>query len=83
VLAQHRLADAQSEAGAAAGALGGEEGIENVRQIFGCDSWAIILKHDPHRVGLASDAHTNRAFVAVFADGLLRIQQRFKNTCIS
>ena len=48
VFAEHGLADAQSQAGATAGTLGGEEGIENVRQIFGRDSRAIILKHNPY-----------------------------------
>jgi hypothetical protein len=35
MFAQHGFADAQSEASAAAWTLGGEEGIENVREVFG------------------------------------------------
>src|SRR5260370_5143465 len=75
MLAKHGLADAQAEAGPAAGTSGREEWIKDVRQGFGCDSWTVILKHDPYRVGIASDAHTNRAFLAAFADRLLGIQQ--------
>src|ERR1700682_3840242 len=78
MLAQHGLADAQAEAGAAAGAPGGEERIKNVRQVVGCDSWTNILKDDPHRVGIASDADTNRAFLAAFPDRLFRIQQEIQ-----
>ncbi len=78
MLAQHGLADAQSETGSAPWPFRGEERIEDVRQIFGCDSWAIILKHDPNGVRIASDAHTNRALFAAFADCLLRIQQKNK-----
>src|SRR5260370_31500310 len=78
MLAQHGLADAQAKASAAAGPPGGEERIKNVRQVFGCDSWTVILKDDPHRLAIASDADTNRAFLAAFPHRLFRIQQKIQ-----
>src|ERR1700686_2929329 len=76
MLAQHGLADAQPEACSAARAFGSKEGIKNVRQIFGRNSWTIILKHKPNRVGLAPHAPPDRAFFAALTDRLFRIQQQ-------
>jgi hypothetical protein len=61
-----------------AGTLGGEERIEDVGQIFGRDSRAVILKHDAYRLRPAFYAHANRAFLTVFADGLFRVQQEIQ-----
>ena len=55
-----------------------KKGSKMCSRFSGGDSRTIILKHDPYGVGLASDAHANRAFLPVFADGLLRIQQEIQ-----
>ena len=78
VLAQHGLADAQSEAGAAAGAFGGEERIKNVRQVFGSDAGAVILKYDPYGIRISSHPHANCTLLAILANCLLRIQKEIQ-----
>src|SRR5260221_5520069 len=75
VLAEHGLADAQSEASATAGPLGGKERIKNVRQVFRGDSRSVILKDDPYRGGVSSHAHANRVLLPALAGCLRRHQQ--------
>src|SRR5690349_4165969 len=73
MLADDGHADAQAEAGAAAGTLGGVEGIEDARKSFGADADAVVLKGDDDAVAAAAGANLEAAGLADFADGLLGV----------
>src|ERR1700749_4022305 len=77
VLAQDCFADAQAEAGAAAGTLGGEERVEDVAQVFWGDAGAVVLKDQPDRIWIAglaaAEANADGAFVARLTDRLFGV----------
>ena len=73
MLAHDGHADAETEAGAAAGALGGVEGIEEARKSFGADADAIVLKGDADAVAAAARENLEASGVADFADGLFGV----------
>jgi hypothetical protein len=73
VLANNGHADAETEAGAAAGTLGGVKGIEDAGQRFGADADTIILDGDHNLVAVASSTELDAASVTNFADSLLGV----------
>src|SRR5205814_3919998 len=73
VLANDGHADAKPQAGAAAGTLGGVEGIENAWKCFGADAHAVILNGDRNLLTVAARTDLDSAVVTNFADGLLGV----------
>src|SRR5215472_1921688 len=73
MLANDGHADAQAEAGAAAGTLGGVERIEDAWQSFRADADAVVLKRDADAVAAAARANLQAAGFADFADGLFGV----------
>src|SRR5437899_13090888 len=68
-----RHADAQPEAGAASGALGGEERVEDPRQHLTGDARAVVLENDRDSVLGGPDANVQDPALALPANGLLGV----------
>ena len=66
-------ADAESQASASPGTLGGVKGIENAWERFGADAHAVILDRDRELVAVPAGANLDTASVADFADSLFGI----------
>src|SRR5579863_1134414 len=73
MFANDRHADAEAEACAATGALGGEKGIEKLRQDFGRDTDAVVLHRGRDSISGAGEADLDAAAGPGFADGLLSV----------
>src|SRR6266513_3821344 len=73
VLANDGHADAEPQAGAAAGTLGGVKGIEDAWKCFGADAHAVILNGDGNLITVAARTDLDSAVVTNFADGLLGV----------
>ena len=73
VFANDGHADAEPQAGAAAGTLGGVKGVEDARKRFGADADAVILNSDRKLLTGATGTNLDAAGVADFADGLLGV----------
>src|ERR1700740_3389512 len=73
MLANNRHADAGAETCAAAGTLGGEEGIEKFGQHVGRNSDAIVLHRGSDPVPGAAETDLDAATGPGFADGLFGV----------
>src|SRR5438309_4614507 len=73
VLANDGHADAEPQAGAAPGTLGGVKGIEDAGKCFGADAHAVILNGDGNLLTGAARTNLDSAVVTNFADGLLGV----------
>ena len=73
VLANDGHADAEPQAGAAAGTLGGVKGVEDARKRFWADAHAVILNGDRKLPADPAGTNLDAAGVADFADGLLGV----------
>src|ERR1700676_849636 len=73
VLANDGQADAETEAGAPAGALGGVKGIEKARDGIGTNANAVVLEGDGDARAYASKTNLDAARFTDFADGLLGV----------
>src|SRR5207249_11824624 len=73
VLANDRHANAQAQAGASAGTLGGVERIKQPRQRLGKNADAVVLYRERNVAADSPDAQLNAAALANFANGLLGI----------
>src|SRR5216684_6197809 len=71
-------ADTESEAGSAAGTLGGVEGIEDTRKHFGADAGAVILDGDSNLITFPSGSNLDAASVADLADSLLGVGDKIQ-----
>jgi hypothetical protein len=61
VFANDGHADAEPQAGAASGTLGGVKGIEDFRKRFRADADAVILNGDGHLLAVSSAANLDSA----------------------
>src|SRR5579862_4599372 len=73
MLADDRHANAEAEASATTGTLGGKKGIKKFRQHFRRDPDAIILNSGSDAIPRASETNLDAAGGPRFADGLLGI----------
>src|SRR5258706_5999059 len=78
VFAEQGFADAQSQSGPAPRPLGGEEGIEDMRQDFRRNARTVVLKHDPDGIGIASEPNPDRPFFPALANRLVRVQDQIQ-----
>src|SRR5437016_4754801 len=76
VFANDGHADAEPQAGAAAGTLGGVKGIKDARKRLGADADAVVLNGDRKLVNDAAGTNLDAAGVADFADGLLGVSDQ-------
>src|SRR4029077_9170205 len=70
---QNRQANAEAQTGAAAGTLGGEEGIKNLGENVTPNPGAIVLKGGHDTVGGTADTDTNGPMIANLSNGLLGV----------
>src|SRR5580692_102816 len=73
VFADDRETDAEAEARASAGALGGIEGVEEALNGIGADADAVVLKRDGDASADTRKADLDAAGLADFANGLLGV----------
>src|ERR1700694_2269527 len=72
-------ADAEPQAGAAAGTLGGVKGVEDARKRFGADADTVILNGERKLLAVAAGTNLDAAGVADFADGLFGVGDQVQN----
>src|SRR5205814_10504614 len=70
VLANDGHADAEPQAAAAAGMLGGVKGIEDAWKCLGADAQSVILKGDGNLINVAARTDRDSAVVRYFAEAL-------------
>src|SRR5215470_8459653 len=74
----HRLADTQSQSCAPAGAFRRVKRVEDVGQVFGRDSRAVVYKTDPGHVIATTQTNFERAFIPYLSNGLFSIEDEIE-----
>jgi len=78
MLADDGHADAETQTGAAPGALGGEEGVENLGEDFRPDAGAVVLNGGENTRAFLAKANLDAAGRANFADGLFGVADQIE-----